>query len=137
PSSSLFPYTTLFRSGFISPYMATGNTDWFVLRMKYFPQKLTFDNKGNFNEELLRKSFDKAVEYIDGRKVVSLLFYKDFTEAQIRQAVDSERMLRAVIRGNSVSARRMLGANFDEEDQFDVDEIRYEVMEKALDDLAK
>lgn len=127
----------LFGVGFISPYMATGNTDWFVLRMKYFPQKLTFDNKGNFNEELLRKSFDKAVEYIDGRKVVSLLFYKDFTEAQIRQAVDSERMLRAVIRGNSVSARRMLGANFDEEDQFDVDEIRYEVMEKALDDLAK
>lgn len=42
-----------------------------------------------------------------------------------------------MIRGNSVSARRMLGANFDEEDQFDVDEIRYEVMEKALDDLAK
>lgn len=64
----------LFGVGFISPYWPL--EDWFVLRMKYFPQKLTFDNKVNFNEELLRKSFDKAVEYIDGQKSYPFYFIR-------------------------------------------------------------
>ena len=62
----------LFGFGFLSPFMVMGNVDWLRLRVTYFPQKLVFQYKGNFNMEPLRMAHAKAMSYIGNRQVESL-----------------------------------------------------------------
>lgn len=127
----------LFGIGFLSPYIVTGNVDWLRLRMKYLPQKLIFQNKGNFNPEAFKKAYDKAVSYIGDRRIESLLFYKGFTAVRIEQADKSGYLQSATIRGNSAETHFIPSTTDDQDRLFTLESIRYDLLEKALDDAAK
>src|SRR5690606_23349479 len=92
----------IFAVGFLSPYRVTGNMDWLRLRMTYFPQKLIFQYKGNFNPEAFSKAYDKAIEYIGDRRVESLLFYKDFTAVRAEDPDKPGFIAHTTITANSV-----------------------------------
>jgi hypothetical protein len=127
----------LFGIGFLSPYVITGNVDWLWLRMKYFPQKLIFQDKGNFNPEAFNKAYDKAIAYIGDRRIESLLFYKDFTAVNVERTDKAGHLRRATIRGNSVEAYFMPSSPEDQDRLFTAELVRYDVLKKALDDAAK
>lgn len=127
---------SFFSLGFLLPYLVTGNLDWFRLRVKYFPQKLLFQYKGNFNPEVFKKAYDKAIMYIGDRRIESLLFYKDFTELRIERLDKPGYFSNVTIRGNSVSAAFMTSRPDKEDRLFTVDSIRYELLKGALEDAA-
>lgn len=127
----------LFGIGFLSPYIVTGNLDWLRLRMEYFPQKLIFQDKGNFNPEAFSKAYDKAVAYIGDRRIESLLFYKDFTAVKVEHTGKAGHLRSATIRGNSVQAYFMPSSPADQERLFTVESVRFDILKKALDDAAK
>lgn len=127
----------LFGIGFLSPYAITGNVDWLRLRITYFPQKLIFQDKGNFNPEVFKKAYDKAVAYIGDRRIESLLFYKDFTDVRIERTDKPGRLRSATIRGNSVGTHFMPSSTDDQDRLFTLESVRYDILKKALDDAAK
>ncbi|RQP19157.1 MAG: hypothetical protein EAS52_03200 [Parapedobacter sp.] len=127
----------LFGIGFLSPYIVTGNLDWLWLRMKYFPQKLIFQDKGNFNPEAFNKAYDKAVAYIGDRRIESLLFYKDFTAVKVEHTDKAGHLRSATIRGNSVEAYFIPSSPDDHDRLFTVESVRFDILKKALDDAAK
>ena len=127
---------TIFSFGFLLPYKITGNMDWLRLRMTYFPQKLTFQYKGNFNPEAFRKTYDKAIEYIGDRRIESLLFYKDFTNVRAENPDKPGYVGRTTIRGNTVEEGIMSLTTADPERLFTVDSVHYDLFKKVLDDIA-
>lgn len=127
----------LFGAGFLSPYIATGNVDWLRLSIKYLPQKLIFQGKGNFNPEAFKKAYGKAIAYIGDQRIESLLFYKSFTAVRVEQADNPGRFRSATIRGNSVGAHFMPSTTDDPERLFTTESVRYDLLKKALDDAAK
>ena|SRR5690606_2382680 len=136
-SVSFILILALFGAGFISPYTATGNVDWLRLRLRYFPQKLVFQDKGNFNPEMFKKAYDKAVAYIGDRRIESLLFYKDFTDIRVEPTDEPGRLQGATIRGNSVGTHFIHYSLDDEDRLFTLESVRYDALKKALDDAAK
>lgn len=126
----------IFSLGFLSPYAVTGNVDWLRLRVTYFPQKLIFQDKGNFNPEAFEKAYYKAIDYIGDRRIESLLFYKEFTNIRIEDSKKSGYFGNVSIRGNSDGRRFMVYEAHDMERVFSADSIRYELFRKALDDAA-
>lgn len=127
----------LFGAGFLSPYIITGNVDWLRLKARYFPQRLVFQYKGNFNQEAFRKAYDKAVDYIGDRRIESLLFYKDFTAVKAEETGKPGQLEHATIRGNAVETHFMPSAPDDPDRLFTLASVRYETLQKALDDVGK
>lgn len=122
--------------GFLSPFMVTGNVDWLRLRITYFPQKLIFQYKGNFNPEAFRKTYDKAMAYIGDRRIESLLFYKDFTDVRIEDADKPGYVTQTTIRGNFVEEGIMSLTTAESDRLFTVDSMSFELLRKVLDDVA-
>ncbi len=135
-SVSIVLIVTLFGFGFLSPYRVTDNMDWFRLKITYFPQKLIFRYKGNFNPEAFKKTYDKAIEYIGDRRIESLLFYKDFTDVRVEDADKPGYVGHALIRGNSVEEGIMSLTTADPDRLFTVESVRYDLFKKALNDAA-
>lgn len=135
-SVSMVLFLVVFGYGFLSPYIVTGNVDWLRLRITYFPQKLTFQYKGNFNPEAFRKAYDKAMECIGDRRVESLLFYKDFTNVRAEDHDKPGYISHVIIRGNSVEEGILSLTTAEEDRLFTVDAINFELFSKALDDAA-
>lgn len=135
-SISMVLIFTIFSFGFLSPYRITGNMDWLRLRMTYFPQKLIFRYKGNFNPEAFRKAYDKAIEYIGDRRIESLLFYKDFTNVRTEDPNRPGYVGQATVRGNTVSEGIMSLTTADPDRLFTADSVRYDLFKKALEDVA-
>src|SRR5690606_3462123 len=102
----------------------------------YFPQKLIFRYKGNFNPEAFKKTYDKAIEYIGDRRIESLLFYKDFTDIRAENADKPGYVGHTIIRGNSVEEGIMSLMTADQDRLFTVESVRYDLFKKALDDAA-
>lgn len=126
----------LFGFGFLSPFMVTGNVDWLRLRVTYFPQKLVFQYKGNFNTEAFGKAYTKAMAYIGDRRVESLLFYKDYTNISVENLDKPGYIEHAIIRGNSVE-KGILSLTTSEPDRlFTVDSVSFELLQKVLDDVS-
>ncbi|MGV3761642.1 hypothetical protein [Parapedobacter sp.] len=126
----------LFGFGFLSPFMVTGNVDWLRLRVTYFPQRLVFEYKGNFNAEAFRKTYAKAIAYIGDRPVESLLFYKDYTVVRVEDPDNPGYIEHAIIRGNSVE-EGILSLTTSEPDRlFTVGSVSFERLRKVLDDVA-
>ncbi|GAB3017139.1 hypothetical protein GCM10027051_22300 [Niabella terrae] len=125
----------LFVFGFLSPYMITGNLEWMQLKIKYFPQKLMLQRKGNFNPELFKMAFDKAVDWIGNQRVESVLFYQDFTNITAENYKKPGYVSMVTIHGNSVDGRHMT-YRMEPERMFHFDSLRYEVFEKVLKDIA-
>jgi len=126
----------LFGFGFISPFMVTGNVDWLRLSVIYFPQKLVFQYKGNFNAEAFRKAYAKAMAYIGDRRVESLLFYKDYTNVRVEAPDKPGYIEHAIIRGNS-EEEGILSLTTSESDRlFTVDSVSFELLQKVLDDVS-
>ena len=126
----------LFGFGFLSPFMVTGNVDWLRLRVTYFPQKLVFQYKGNFNTEAFGKAYTKAMAYIGDRRVESLLFYKDYTNISVENLDKPGYIEHAIIRGNSVE-KGILSLTTSEPDRlFTVDSVSFELLRKVLDDVS-
>src|SRR5690606_28399033 len=121
----------LFGIGFISPYAITGNVDWLRLRITYFPQKLIFQDKGNFNPEVFKKAYDKAVTYIGDRRIESLLFYKDFTAITVAQTDTPGHLRSAVLRGNSVEPHLTPSAPDEADRLLTLEAVRYGVSKNA------
>jgi len=126
----------LFSFGFLSPYRVTGNVDWLRMRMTYFPQKLIFQYKGNFNPEVFKKAYDKAIAYVGDRRIESVLFYKDFTDVRAEDPNKPGYIAHATIRGNSVEEGIMSLTTADTERLFTVESVRYDLFKKALEDAA-
>ena len=126
----------LFGFGFLSPFMVTGNVDWLRLRVTYFPQKLVFQYKGNFNAEPFKKAYAKAMSYIGNRRVESLLFYKDYTVIMVEDPDKPGYIEHAIIRGNSVEKGILSSMTSDPDRLFTVDSISFELLQKVLDDVS-
>lgn len=126
----------IFSLGFLSPFVLTGNFDWLRFRITYFPQKLIFQDKGNFNPEIFERAYYKAIDYIGDRRIESLLFYKEFTDIRIEDSKRSGYFGNVTIRGDSDGRRFMVYEAHDMERVFTADSIRYELFKKALDDAA-
>src|SRR5690606_15517469 len=125
--------SALFGFGFLSPFMLTGNVDWLRLRVTYFPQKLVFQYKGNFNAEAFEKAYAKAMAYIGNRRVESLLFYKDYTVIRVEDSDKPGYVEHAIIRGNSVE-KGILSLTTSEPDRlFTVDSVSFELLQKVVD----
>ncbi len=126
----------LFGFGFFLPFMLTGNVDWLRLRVTYFPQRVVFQYKGNFNAEAFEKAYAKAMAYIGDRQVESLLFYKDYTNVRVEDPDKPGYIGHAIIRGNSVE-EGILSLTTSEPDRlFTVDSVSFELLRKVLDDVA-
>ncbi|WP_222852207.1 hypothetical protein [Olivibacter sp. SDN3] len=125
-----------FGFGFLAPFMATGNMDWLRMYITYFPQKLVFQYKGNFNPEMSEKAYERAIAYIGERRIESVLFYKDYTMVRVEHAAMPGSVSSVTIRGNSVDAGFMSLMEIDTARLFTVDAIRYDVLKKALDDAS-
>lgn len=135
-SISFMLIMAIFSVGFLLPYIVSGNVDWLRLKIKHFPQKLIFQDKGNFNSEEFKKAYDKAIEYIGDQRIESLLFYKDFTHVTIELADKPGHLQSITIRGNSVE-RNFISWTIDDQDRlFTLEPVRYNVLKKALDDAA-
>jgi len=126
----------LFGFGFLSPFMLTGNVDWLRLRVTYFPQKLVFQYKGNFNAEPFKKAYAKAMSYIGNRRVESLLFYKDYTVIMVEDPDKPGYIEHAIIRGNSVEKGILSSMTSDPDRLFTVHSINFELLQKVLDDVS-
>ncbi|RQP12712.1 MAG: hypothetical protein EAS52_20305, partial [Parapedobacter sp.] len=126
----------LFCFGFLSPFMLTGNVDWLGLRVTYFPQKLVFQYKGNFNAEPFKKAYAKAMSYIGNRQVESLLFYKDYTVIMVEDPDKPGYIEHAIIRGNSVEKGILSSMTSDPDRLFTVDSVNLELLQKVLEDVA-
>lgn len=126
----------LFGFGFLSPFMLTGNVDWLRLRVSYFPQKLVFQYKGNFNAEPFKKAYAKAMSYIGNRQVESLLFYKDYTVIMVEDPDKPGYIEHAIIRGNSVEKGILSSMTSDPDRLFTVDSVNFELLQKVLEDVA-
>lgn len=128
----------LFTTGFLLPYQVSGNVDWLWLRIKYFPQKLTFSYKGNYNAEAFRKSYDKARGFIGKQRIQSILFYRDNTVVTFEPADNPGYLARVIINGNSVGREflKMQISDHEEAQMFTIASAPYEVLKKALDHTA-
>lgn len=135
-SVSFMLILALFGIGFLSPYIVTGNVDWLRLRLKYFPQKLIFQDRGNFNPEMFEKAYGKAISYIGNRRIESLLFYKDFTAVSVEQNDNAGYLRSVTIRGNSVEAHLMPSSPDVQDRLFNVELIQYDILKKALENAA-
>jgi len=135
-SVSFILISAIFSIGFLSPYIISGNVEWLLLKIKHFPQRLIFQDKGNFNPEEFKKAYDKAIEYIDDQRIESLLFYNAFTQVTVEQADNAGYLRSVTIRGNSVE-RNFISWTIDREDRlFTSASVRYHLLKKALDDAA-
>ncbi|MFC6100103.1 hypothetical protein [Olivibacter domesticus] len=135
-SISFILIITIFGIGFLSPYMVSGNVDWLLLKIKHFPQKFIFQDKGNFNPEEFKKAYDKAIGYIGDQRIESLLFYKSFTQVTIEPADKPGYLRSRTIRGNSVEWPFMTWTIDDQDRLFTLKSIRYDLLKKALDNAA-
>ena len=122
--------------GFFSPYIVTGNVGFLRMRVKYFPQRLIFQYKGNYNPDAFKMAFDRAREYIGDRRIESLLFYKDMTHVGIEMADKPGYTQTMNIRGNSVLGPYLSSMEADTARLFTLDDVRYDLLQKALDDVA-
>ena len=121
--------------GFLSPFMVTDNVDWLRLRVTYFPSRLIFQYKGNFNPEAFRKAYDKAITYIGDRRIESLLFYKGHTDVRIEDADKPGYVTHTIIRGNSVEENIISWKEAESDHLFTADSIRFELFQKVMDDV--
>ena len=126
----------VFTISYLLPYIVTGNVEWLVLRIKHFPQKLIFQNKGNFNPEEFKKSYEKANTQIGENAIESLLFYKEFTTNQIEEPHNIGYLRRLTIRGNSVEENFSSMRIDDRDRMFTSKSISYAVLKKVLESLA-
>ena len=122
--------------GFLSPYIVTGNVGFLGLRIKYFPQRLIFQYKGNYNPDAFKMAFDRAKAYIGDRRIESLLFYKDMTHVGIEMADKPGHTQTMNIWGNSVLGPYLSSMRADTERLFTLDDVRYDLLQKVLDDVA-
>ena len=122
--------------GFFSPYIVTGNVGFLRMRAKYFPQRLIFQYKGNYNPDAFKMAFDRAREYIGDRRIESLLFYKDMTHVGIEMADKPGYTQTMNIRGNSVQGPYLSSMEADPDRLFTLDDVRYDLLQKVLEDVA-
>ncbi|MDM1293188.1 hypothetical protein HX021_02625 [Sphingobacterium sp. N143] len=127
---------TLFSIGFLSPYWMTDNVVWLGLKVRYFPQKLIFQDKGNFNPVAFRKSYDRASQYIGQQRIESWLFYKSFTQVTLEPSDNPGFVESVTIRGNSVGWGFMKMPLDDQDRMFTLGSAPYDLLKKALDDAA-
>ena len=128
---------TIFGFGFLTPYMVTGNVDWLRLKIIYFPQKLIFQHKGNYNPEAFVMAYEKAMSYIGDQQIEAILFYKDYTNVQIQFADNPRKITHVTIRGNSVQDGFLSLATATQPGRlFPANSVSLEVLQKVLEDVA-
>ena len=128
----LLAILALFMIGFLAPFKLTGNMDWLRIRLKYYPQKFTFQYKGNFNEDAFKMAYDKAIAYIGDQKIESLLFYKDFTHITYEPANHPGYCQMVDITGNTASKIFSPMSIHEPERLFTASSLSYERFKKAM-----
>lgn len=126
-----------FIAGFGVPNAVTGNLDGLQSRIRRLPQTLTGQGIGNFEEDEFERAYKRAVAYVGNRRVVTLLFYKDYTSIIVEKPDKENAYDKAILRGGHISTRDYPYDLVSQSRLFTVDETPIAVVKKALGNAAK
>lgn len=113
----------------------TGGIETVTTFVQDLPKTLTGRDEGNFDQEKLRKAYDRAVAYAGNRQIYRMNIYKDYVKLTIANPARENAYDDITMRGAVVDSRPDgTSASIKPEETFRVSDTNFATLEHALGD---
>jgi hypothetical protein len=116
----------------------TGGIETVTTFVQDLPKTLTGRDEGNFDQEKLRKAYDRAVAYAGNRQIYRMNIYKDYVKLTIANPARENAYDDITMRGAVVDSRPDgTSASIRPEEIFRVSDTNFATLEHALGDARR
>lgn len=122
--------------GFLVPFaLVPGGMETVKTFVQDLPNTITGRDEGNFDQEKLRKAYDRAVAYAGDRQIYSMNIYQGYVKLTIENPTRENAYDDVVMRGAVVDSQpNGTSASIKPEETFRISDTNFSTLEHALDD---